>query len=66
MKTNFQKHLYFEEYPNSREFKLEGWAEIIARYWQNNGRQGRITKMLKEAFADGAIWMKERLSGNGC
>jgi len=40
-------------------------AEIIARYWQNNGRQGRITKMMKEAFVDGAIWMKGRLSGNG-
>lgn len=39
-------------------------AEIIARYWQNNGRQGRITKMMKEAFVDGAIWMKGRLSGN--
>jgi hypothetical protein len=37
-------------------------AEVLARFWQQNGRQGRITKMLKESFINGALWMRERLA----
>lgn len=35
-------------------------AEIVARFTIAQGRGGSITKLRKEAFVDGALWMRGR------